>query len=442
MALGDRGTEVRKEQERLNALGADLVVDGIWGPKTQSAFEKYGAAPGGSTAASPTAGADLLMPGKAKLWFNETTGQYWVVYWTPEVTTTGGKTAESTPYGWLVESDEDLEAVVGPGKTAVPHFSAAEADFTAKGMVDLGKLSEVNLQDLEGDPFDTWVEDLRLLAELRPWLLDDDYIKLAVQASMERVDGAITIEEVQSTKWWREHNPAERYWMETSGTDPAGAQQMLDDNRASMKFRLAQAGIDNASDALVNFMADKVTTGNWSTMKITSQIAALSDPYSVDVIDDELFTFLANEGTELDTTMKMEDTVRDLLQTWLGPTFGAWSDEEIAAKAGELRNNPDGVLEFTEYLKDQRMAMFPAYGDRNVSYAALMQPWKNYTTSTWGVPVEETDETFMKIIQMNDPEEASKLLRSTGFDRGYDKIVNEMTSGIRSGMSRNVRGAV
>ena len=85
MALGDRGDAVRKEQERLNDLGADLVVDGIWGPKTQAASEKYGSADGGSEA-GPATGSDLLLPGKSKLWYNETTGQYWVVYWTSEIT--------------------------------------------------------------------------------------------------------------------------------------------------------------------------------------------------------------------------------------------------------------------------------------------------------------------------------------------------------------------
>ena len=112
---------------------------------------------------------------------------------------------------------------------------------------------------------------------------------------------------------------------------------MLDDNRASMKYRVSQAGVDNASDALINFLADKVTTGNWSSMKITGQLAALSDPYSVDTIDDELFQFLANEGTELDTTRTGEDSVRDLLQKWLGPVFGDLTDEQIAEKAGEFR---------------------------------------------------------------------------------------------------------
>jgi len=58
------------------------------------------------------------------------------------------------------------------------------------------------------------------------------------------------------------------------------------------------------------------------------------------------------------------------------------------------------------------------------------------------VPVDETDEKFQEIVQMNDPVEASKMARSIGFERGYDKVVNEMTAGIGSGMNKNVRGAV
>lgn len=44
MALqqGSRGTLVKQIQSSLNALGARLSVDGIWGKKTQAAYSQYG----------------------------------------------------------------------------------------------------------------------------------------------------------------------------------------------------------------------------------------------------------------------------------------------------------------------------------------------------------------------------------------------------------------
>jgi len=442
MALWDRGDEVRKEQERLNSLGANLTVDGIWGPKTQAAFEQYGADTGTGNTAQTGNGSDLLLAGEPQIWKNETTGLSYVVYVVPAVTLADGTTSGEISYGWLLETNEDIEAVVGPGKTPVYHFSGDDAAFTEKGLVDLGNVSELRMDDLEGDPFDTWVEDLLIVAKVMPWVLDADYQKMAVQAALERADGSVSLEELKSTKWWTEHTAPERLWMETVNGDPATAEAMLEDNRASMRFRLARAGIDNASEELIEFMADNATMGHWTIDKLDAQIAAVADPSSVDVIDDELYEFLATEGIDLDTTMGKEDVVRGLLQTWLGPNFGDWTDEQIAQKAGELRNNPDGEMEFIEGLKDQRAAMFPNYGDRNSSYQAIMQPWKSVAQSAWGVPVDETDEAFQRVVQMNNPDEAAKLLRSTGFDRGYDKVVNEVASGLKSSVGSNVRGAV
>lgn len=38
---GSKGESTRKMQEELNKLGANLVVDGIWGSKTEAAYNKY-----------------------------------------------------------------------------------------------------------------------------------------------------------------------------------------------------------------------------------------------------------------------------------------------------------------------------------------------------------------------------------------------------------------
>lgn len=42
IGYGSTGSDVKKLQQELNRKGANLKVDGIWGPKTQAAYEKYG----------------------------------------------------------------------------------------------------------------------------------------------------------------------------------------------------------------------------------------------------------------------------------------------------------------------------------------------------------------------------------------------------------------
>ena len=442
MALGDRGSAVRKEQERLNALGASLSVDGIWGPKTEAAFKEYGSKEGGTTTTSGN-GSDLLLPGNAQLWYNETADEKWVVYKVPGVTLADGTISDPVFTAWIVESDKDLEAVIGPGKTPKYAFSGSEAEFTKRGVIDLGGVDELRVSDLEGDPFDTWVEDMTVLANVQPWILDDDNIGLVEQAAMERVDGRISLEEIQSTQWWKDNNEGERSWMETSHADPATAEQILADNEASLRLRLADAGIDNAPANLVKWMADRTTMGTWSSNHLDSQIKALSDPASVDVIDDDLFEFMANKNiNKLDKTTEQETNVRDLVQEWLGPVYGKWTDAEITKQAGLLRNNPDAEGELIESLKDQRVAMYPGQTDRNLSYQSIARPWRAYSQGIWGAPVEDTDEVFQQVIQANDPREAGKLLRQAGLDRGYEKTVSDVIQGVGRGMKDNVRGAV
>ncbi len=461
MKRGATGAAVKELQELLNANGADLVVDGQFGPKTEAAVRTYqeqkglsvdGVAgtdtmgalngtegTGESNNPDASGGSDLILAGDAKLYFNSDTGEHWVVYEVPDVE--GG---EPLRFGWVVETDADLEAILGPGKVANPHFTGTDADFTGMGVVPLGGVSELRpFENIEVDPFDTWVEDLAVLAEVKPWLLDEDYIKIAVQAAMERVDGSISLEEVQGTKWWKENNPAQRAWMETAHGDPAAADQLISDNRDAMRFKLAQAGMDNATDEIINFLADRTTMGTWSSSKLESQIAILVDPFSVEIMDEGLADFLTGTEWTPDGTRTEEGTVRELVAEWLGPIFGDWDEQAIAAAAGELRNNPDGELELIESLKDQRMAMMPNYTNRNTSYAAAAQPWNTWLTSQWGNPsIDDKDTVFQDIISMNDINEAGKLARRVGFERGYDKVVSDTANGLRGAMNQGTVGAV
>jgi hypothetical protein len=460
---GSRGSDVTQLQKDLAAAGFDPgTIDGIYGPKTEAAVRQFqsansltvdgiagpqtfGALTGasGGTAdavAGSSAGSDLLLPGSPQLWYNKETDEYWVVYTKPPVTLADGTSSSELYTSWRVESDDDLKAVIGPDATPSPAFVGDTAAFTEKGVIDLGGVDELVIQNLEGDPFDKWVEDMVKLATVKPWILDDDFQQIAVEAAMERPDGQVTIEEIQQTNWWKTHDASERVWMETYYSDPLTAERMLADNRDNLRRRLEQAGISNATDDVVSFMADKTTMGAWSNDHLETQIRALADPYSSDTIDDSLFNHMAGSGWDPDQTRAEEDTVRSLLHKWLGPVWGQWSDQDIAEKAGKLRNDPDAELELIESLKDQRMAMYPTYKDREMSYESIAQPWRSYTQGVWGVPVDDTDDAFQKVLTLNDMSEAGKVLRRTGLERGYERVMSDLLRGVTTGSTANTRG--
>lgn len=492
---GSTGADVRRLQQKLKDEGLLDGVDGVFGPNTQAALEKYqennGLAVDGiagpevwshidgdaTTGATHVAedrpytpdtvaaqlegrhgtvgveksaglvamgkqegGTDVTLPGNAGLWFNTTTKQWYVVWEVPPV-----EGQEEPLYvSWLVPDDADLEAIVGPDVKAKPHWAGSTAAMTNIGVINLGTVAELNLDDVEDAPFDTWVQEYATEAAQRPWILDADWIALSVQAMMERDDAALSVAEMQSTEWWRTHTLGQRTWMEIAEGDPAEAARMLRENRESMRTQLQAAGVTNFTEELVNFMADKTTMRDWSGEHLLAQVAALSDPWSVDVIDDDLAQFLAQTGFDPMQTRKDEDKVRFLLSRWLGPVVGDWSDADVAEAAGIMRNNPEsGEGDLVEQLKDQRMAAYSNYSDRNLSYETISKSWQSMAEGIWGVPqIDHTDPLFQQVVRENDPDAAQRQLRQAGFNRGYDRVVNDATTGVNEAFSRNVRGAV
>jgi len=192
----------------------------------------------------------------------------------------------------------------------------------------------------------------------------------------------------------------------------------------------------------VDFFAQKQLTGEWSLEKVTHELEKLTDPYFAgEALDAELQKFIDDTGAELGGTIDETDRVRQLVKQWLGPNFGNWGEDVISSWAARLRNEAEGELYLIETLKDQKEAMYPGYS-READYNTIAAPWRSFAAMGWGVAPSENDATLDQLIKMNDANEGGQLVRKTGFERGYDKVVNEMTDGIRAGMNNNVRGAV
>ena len=462
---GSEGAAVRELQQKLNDNGANLVVDGKFGSATEAALRKFQTDGGyqvngvassgiwnvlgmdrGSGGAGGTSGDGTQLNNMwdgAKLWHNTDTDTWYVVAVAPDVEVDGVSTGELYAV-WEIESDDQMEALLGAGIDPTADWSGTTAAFTERGAIHLGGADELrNFEYVDTDPFAKWEEDLATLAATRPWLLEPEFLQLSLQATMEREDQAVSLAEIQGTEWWRTHTAAERIWIEAEASDPAGAQRAIDDMRTNVRAQLQKAGVTNASDAIVNFMADNTTKGHWSTAELMSQIVALSDPYAVDKLNSDMTGKLADEKFTPETTRQDEDTVRDLVQEWLGPQVGQWSEKQVADAAGKLRNDPEsGRTLLLERLKDQRMAAYGNYSDRELSYESIAAPVRTQARTLWGTPVDDTDGVFQKALRMNDPDEAEKLLRKTGFDRGYDRSVKALSDAMTSGMQTNVRGVV
>lgn len=456
MALtqGSKGDEVTALQKALNKAGANLTVDGVYGPKTAAAVTAYQKSNGltqdgkagpqtlgslGISSGDGGEGSDLNLPGNAMLWKNTETDEWIVVYTIPAIELEDGTKSEEIFVSWTVESDDDLEAIVGAGVTAVAAKSLTTAELTAMGVVNFGGVDEFrDFDHIEGDPFDSWVEDMTTLAETQPWVLDPEWHQLAVMAVLERDDAQISVAELQGTAWWQDHSESERRWLEMKHGDPATADQWVEDSRANTLERLKNAGISNIHYRVAYFMADMVTTGQWTQDKLQEQIEALSDPYSGIKLSDLLMAQMTRFEFTPDTTREKEDTVRALLNKWLGPSYGAWTDSQIAEKAGALRQDPDAQTAFVESLKDQRVAMIPGVQDRETSYQDLAGPWKTFGSNSWGQEIDETDPMFLQMLNNNDAATNGRLLAEQGLKRDVGKVVSDT----RNSMKEAFGGAV
>ena len=467
---GSTGDQVSQLQEILVENGYDIAVDGQFGPATEAALKSYqkkngyqqngqvggtlagimgidlaapASADGPSAVATSTGGSDLLLPGEGvELWYDSDSKQYIVVQKIPPVKQADGTMTEELYVSWTVENDEDLEAVVGPDIDPKAAKIVSESELTSMGVVNFGGIDELrDWGGLEGDPLATWEEDMAKLAITRPWILEPEWQQLTVMAIMERDDAQLTQDEIQATEWYRSHSDLERRWMETANGDPATALRWENDSKAATARKLELAGINNVPPDIADYMAMQVVMGHWSPEMLDVQIRAISDPFSSAAPDKGLLAEMKNARWTPDATQEKEDTVRNLLQKWLGPVYGEWSDKQIAEKAGDLRNDPDAELNFIESLKDQRVAVLgDGSDDRNVSYQDLARPWRAFQQQAWGTQeVDETDPMFYSLLRNNDVQTNGMTLQTEGLKRNVGKVVNDTKTALNESFGGAVR---
>lgn len=444
MALsnGSSGSAVSDLQRALKEAGFDPgPIDGIYGPQTESAVRAYQLANDmegtGVADASTLAGLGLNaeeedgeggsnnLPGEPEIW--RVGNHDMVVYTVPD----------SFPpiyLMWRVPDQDDLQSFFGPGVDIVYDQEMSYAEMRQLGGLIFGTTDE--LANFDEDPFSSWAYQMETEAATQPWIMDEDYQALIAMAVLE--GRALTEAEIQSTDWWNSHTSAQREWMKLYHGDPEEAQRRIEDNRIIAEQRLRASGLTDFSAELVNYMADQVTQGNWSVEYYDNQIIAISDPESGYNIDEGLRDLTENVGS----TIQYEDNVRELVNTWLGPAYGAWDDSEVQRWAGILRNDPNGEQRLIENLKNQRVALFPWNEDRNTSYDDMAQPWRTFGQNVWGQQMDETEEYFQEMVRNNDVTLNGALLRKKGLQKGVGKVINDTNTALIDSFGGSVRQQV
>lgn len=321
-------------------------------------------------------------------------------------------------------------------------------EFESAGGLIAGDFEDVSVDIETGladwDPFEDWTTELAIAARLAPWLLDPEVAALAAAAHLE--GRSLTAAELAGTTWWQTHKAEERQWLVLLASDPATAQQMLEDNRRIVARQMMDAGIDNPNVTIIvdgvettlgDWIADLVTTGAWSATKLNEQIILLADPHLEGNRDQQLMDII--NGVDVDTVRTYEDEVRKLFLDWLGPVYGAVDQSTLDEWASRFRNDPDARIELTEWLKDQRISMFPEHPNREIPYNTISQPYQALVYQNWGVMADETAPYFQDLLRITDAQEQLSYLRTVGLNRGIEKVRNDAAADLLGAFNQVIR---
>lgn len=362
------------------------------------------------------------VPPGAEVW--EVEGRHFLVWYVPF-------TDPPVPLAWFVSSSEERQALGIDTKKIDRKFKSWD-QFYATGVLRHGDTRE--LVNTRVHPWELLKQHYEQEVAIKPYLADPEILALWAAAMMEGRE--ITEGELKTTNYWRTHSQAEREWLLLNASDPATAERLISDNRLRVADLLRSSGVANASEALINLIADNWTQGKWTEVYALQQIRLLADPYAEGELDPELRGM--TEG--LDRTREREDEVRQMIQRWLGPAYAAnWTDQHIAEWAGRLRNDPDAKQELEDVLRKHRMALFPEYDNPNLTYEDIAAPWRGVVQQIWGQTADETDPLFMRIVRTNDLATAEQILRTEGLRRGIGTVVNDVMAAATSAFGGGVQ---
>ena len=360
-------------------------------------------------------------------------GNFYIVY---EVPGSQGELYDGNPLYLAYElKDNDLfsAGLLSQGETAPqPNATMDQAFFDAIAIVT-GNTDQLSAEI--DNPFASFVETITEQSQVAPWITDPEMLALIAEAAVE--GRTVSDAEWQTTNWYRTHSEAEREWLRTYYEDPSTAAQSITDGQIAIANALQASGVANAPEALVNWIADKFVTGQWTQNYTTEQISLFADPYATGKRDTDFESYLTSTAiTGVDRTSQREAEVRELYAQYLGPVLGKVTDSEAAELAGRLRNDPDFKDQLIAGLKQSRLAAFSNYTNPELTYEDIARPWRNLTASVWGQSADETQGWWQEMVKTNDFAKAEETLRTKGLELDVTQVTQDASSALTQALGQ------
>jgi hypothetical protein len=372
------------------------------------------------------------LPGNAtELWISDS-GEIYAVFFVPN-------TDPPVPLLMSVPNEEVAKTYFKDGNVIYDRQVSGH-DLERAGAIFWGDVADLPETKKTLDPWAGFLQKMARAKEVMPWLEDPDVWNIIAGAYLE--GRPVEDWELFATPYFQTKTEAERDWMLKVAQDPSTALRVAEDNKIAVYDYMERLGFTSVNADVVDWIANQWTTGKWSKSYAEKQMDKLAGGGENYELDPDFAKFLEEGDTEVAPAVTNQNRVRNLWAEWLGALY-APSEEDITKWSGILRDDAvGGEARLIEYLRGQRLALFPEYADATLTWRVISSPWKSLAQSTWGLPVDETDPAFIDIVRANDPNYAMQQLRSLGIDRGYAAIYSDMIAGIEAGMRRSVRGPV
>ena len=216
--------------------------------------------------------------------------------------------------------------------------------------------------------------------------------------------------------------------------DKLGKQKLIKQSVNSVKGMLL--GLEaNLDEDTINWVANKLASAAWSADYTLQQLTGATQYGSIFTVDDDFKNVLDNGVITMSN--KGEDTIKELLDTWLPEELHQPYLNNITEHAGKALNNPDYINELTEKLKNERYA-FNSTWDKEIPWQNIYSNAMTLAEGIWGVVPEKGDATIDAILQEKDLGKRKEMLRLEGLERGYvdvtAKLVDAMSKSLGSGI--------
>jgi len=218
--------------------------------------------------------------------------------------------------------------------------------------------------------------------------------------------------------------------------DELGKKQLLKESVNTVKGMLQ--GLEaNLDEDTINWVANKYASAAWSDDYLLQQLTGATQYGSIYTLDDDFQNVIDNGVVTMSN--KGEDSIKELLDTWLPEELHAPYLNNISEYAGSYVNDPDYADSFVEKLKNERYA-FNSTWDKEIPWQNIYNNAMTLAEGIWGVVPEKGDATIDAILNESDLGKRKEILRLEGLERGYVNVTGDLINAMGTSLGSGIVG--